>query len=369
IPTKYYIIQNSEVGNVRMSLNSTLIQGAQSLFGVKTELQFGKTRVTGVFSEQKSETQTIVAEGDATVNEFKMYAMDYDDNRHFFLAHYFRDNYDHAVSQYPFLNTNIEVTRIEVWVTNRSNRTDNIRSVIAIQDIGESRLDKIGLKNIPADFIQSTPSAVPDNKNNKFNPFGINSNDPTYLNENIRDRASVESGFGGLNVREGMDYATIENARNLEPHEYKLNRKLGYISLNERLRNDEVLAVAFQYTRGGKVYQVGEFSNDGIDNTGGSLTDLGHNGEPIVNSSQNLVVKMLRSSSISVKEPVWDLMMKNIYPLGAFDLEKEDFKLNIVYTDPSPVNYIKPATGTTELPAVPLPEDVAQTPLLRVFNL
>lgn len=369
-PTEDDIIQSIEVGNVSMPLNSSLIQGAQSLFGVKTELQFGKTRVIGVFSEQKSETQTIVAEGEATVNDFKMYAMDYDDNRHFFLAHYFRDNYDKTVSQYPFLNTNIEITRIEVWVTNRSNRTENIRSVVAVQDIGESNIQNVGLQNPPADFIQSGPNATPDNKNNKFNPFGIGGGAPSYLNENIRDRASVQSGFGGLNVRDGMDYAIIENARHLEAHEYKLHTKLGYISLNERLRNDEVLAVAFQYTRGGQVFQVGEFANDGVDNTGGQLTNPGgNNGEPIVNSSQNLVVKMLRSSFISVQEPVWDLMMKNIYPLGAFDLEQEDFKLNIVYTDPSPVNYIKPAAGTPEFPAVPLPEDVTETPLLRVFNL
>jgi len=370
-PTEDDIVQSIEVGNVSMPLNSSLIQGAQSLFGVKTELQFGKTRITGVFSEQKSETQTVIAEGGATVNDFKMYAMDYDDNRHFFLAHYFRDNYDKAVSQYPFLNTNIEITRVEVWVTNRSNRTENIRSVVAVQDIGESKLENIGLQNPPADFIQSTPNATPDNKNNKFNPFGINGSAPSYLNDNIRDRASVESGFGGLSVRDGMDYATLENARNLQAHEFRLHPKLGYISLNERLRNDEILAVSFQYTRGGKVYQVGEFSNDGVDNTGGELANTGNQpgGEPIVNSSQNLVVKMLRSNFTSVQEPVWDLMMKNIYPLGAFDLEREDFKLNIVYTDPSPINYIKPAAGTTQYPAVALPEDVAETPLLRVFNV
>lgn len=369
-PTEDDIVQSIEVGNVSMPLNSSLIQGAQSLFGVKTELQFGKTRVTGIFSEQKSETQTVIAEGGATINDFEMYAKDYDDNRHFFLAHYFRDNYDKTVAQYPFINTNIEIQRVEVWVTNRSNRTENIRSVVAIQDIGESNLDNIGLENPPSDFIQSTANATPDNKNNKFNPFGINGSGPTYLNGNIRDRASIESGFGGLNVRDGMDYAALENARRLESHEYKLNSKLGYISLNERLRNDEVLAVAFQYTKGGQVHQVGEFSNDGVDNTGGQLTDTGQPGQdPIVNSSQNLVVKMLRSNFSSVKEPVWDLMMKNIYPLGAFDLEQQDFKLNIVYTDPSPVNYIKAATGNAQNPAVPLPEDVAETPLLRVFNL
>ena len=371
LPTEDDIIQSIEVGNVSMPLNSSLIQGSQSLFGVKTELQFGKTRVTGVFSEQKSEMQTVMAEGGSTINNFKMYAMDYDDNRHFFLAHYFRDNYNKSVSQYPFLNTNIEITRVEVWVTNRSNRTENIRSVIAVQDIGESNLDNIGLQNPPADFIQASANAVPDNKNNKLNPFGINGGEPTYLNENIRDRASVESGFGGLSVRDGMDYATLENARNLAPHEYKLHTKLGYISLNERLRNDEVLAVSFQYTRGGRVYQVGEFSNDGVDNTGGQLTNPGQRPgqEPIVNSSQNLVVKMLRSNFTSVEEPVWDLMMKNIYPLGAFDLERQDFKLNIVYTDPSPVNYIKAAPGDAQHPAAPLPEGVAETPLLRVFNL
>lgn len=375
-PTEDDIVQSIEVGNVSMPLNSSLIQGAQSLFGVKTELQFGKTRVTGVFSEQKSETQTVIAEGGATINDFKMYAKDYDDNRHFFLAHYFRDNYDKTVSQYPFINTNIEIQRVEVWVTNRSNRTENIRSVVAVQDIGESNIDNIGLQNPPGDFIQSTPNATPDNKNNKFNPFGINGSAATYLNDNIRDRASIESGFGGINVRDGMDYAALENARRLEAHEYKLHTKLGYISLNERLRNDEILAVAFQYTKGGKVHQVGEFSNDGVDNTGGQLTDTGQPGqpgqpgqEPIVNSSQNLVVKMLRSNFSSVTEPVWDLMMKNIYPLGAFDLEQEDFKLNIVYTDPSPVNYIKAATGTAQNPGIPLPEDVAETPLLRVFNL
>ena len=370
-PTEDDIIQSIEVGNVSMPLNSSLIQGAQSLFGVKTELQFGKTRITGVFSEQKSETQTVVAEGGATVSDFKMYAMDYDDNRHFFLAHYFRDNYDKVISQYPFLSTNIDITRVEVWVTNRTNRTENIRSVVALQDIGESDIDNIGLQNAPSDFLQASSNVSPDNKNNKFNPFGINGSAPSYLNENIRDRASVENGFGGVSVREGMDYVKLENARRLEPNEFKIHNKLGYITLNERLRNDEVLAVAFQYTRNGRVYQVGEFSNDGVDNTGGELPNPNPRpGEPpIVNSSQNLVVKLLRSNYTSVEEPVWDLMMKNIYPLGAFDLEQEDFKLNIVYVDPSPVNYIKPASGTAQNPAIPLPDDVSETPLLRVFNL
>ena len=88
-PTEDDIIQKIEVGNVSMPLNSSLIQGAQSLFGVKTQLQFGKTTITGIFSEQRSETRSVVAEGGATVTEYELFALDYDENRHFFLGQFF----------------------------------------------------------------------------------------------------------------------------------------------------------------------------------------------------------------------------------------------------------------------------------------
>ena len=57
-----------------------------------------------------------------------------------------------------------------------------------------------------------------------------------------------------------MDYEKIESARLLTSSEYTLNSKLGYISLKQTLQPDEVLAVAFEYTLGGRSYQVGEFS-------------------------------------------------------------------------------------------------------------
>lgn len=368
LPMEDDIVQSIEVGHVSMPLNSSLIQGAQSLFGVKTELKFGNTRVTGVFSEQKSQTQTMRAEGGSTVVDYELYALDYDDNKHFFLSQYFRDNYDKYVRDYPFINSNIEITKVEVWITNRSNYTENIRSVVAIQDLGESNSEKIGLPNPPSDFIQTSQNATPDNANNKFNPFGIDGSTVSYLNSNIRDKAAVSSGFGSVQVRDGLDYTVIENARRLNSREFSINKKLGYISLNERLKNDEVLAVSFQYSVNGRIHQVGEFASDGIDNTGGFLVNSS-SAKPIINSSQNLVVKMLRSSITNVNEPVWDLMMKNIYPLGAFDVSSQDFKLNIVYVDPSPLNYIKPAEGTGTLAETPLPVGVSETPLLRVFNL
>src|SRR5690554_4886646 len=298
-PTEDDIIQKIEVGNVSMPLNSSLIQGAQSLFGVKTQLQFGKTTITGVFSEQKSETKTVMAEGGATVTNFELFASDYDENRHFFLAHYFRDNYDRALQQYPFINSNIQVTRMEVWITNRSSRTDNVRNIVAIQDIGESNPKHIGLENPPGGFINTTPNAYPDNANNDFNPFGINGGASSLLNPAIRDIATVGQGFTGVTVKDGIDYVSLENARRLDQGEYQLNSQLGYISLNQRLNNDEVLGVAFQFTANGKVYQVGEFSNDGVEANGGR--DPIHNMPPLdpeneVSPAQNLVVKMLKST-------------------------------------------------------------------------
>ncbi|MCH4821946.1 cell surface protein SprA [Gramella lutea] len=365
-PNEDDIVQKIEVGNVNMPLNNALIQGAQSLFGFKTELQFGKTRVTGVFSEQQSERRTVNVEGGATVEDFERFALDYDQDRHFFLAHYFRDNYDEALEDYPFINTNIQIKRIQVWVTNRTNNIQNIqdtRNIVAIQDLGETNVPgNIGLDAPPGGFFNQPPGAFPDNTVNDFNPFGITGPEESVLTPAIRDIATVDQGFGGVVVSEGTDYGILENARQLKPTEYTVNTQLGYISLNQRLSNDEVLGVAFQYTINGEVYQVGEFANDGVNATGDEPEENPNTGTN-PRASQNLVVKMLKSTIINVNEPIWDLMMKNIYSLGAYQLEREDFRLNILYTDPQPLNYIRPVEGTT------LPDDVDEIPLLRVLKL
>ncbi len=361
-PTEDDIIQSIEVGNVNMPLNSSLIQGAQSLFGVKMGMQFGRTTVTGVFSEQRSETRSVNVEGGATVEDFELFALDYDENRHFFLSHYFRDNYDRSLASYPFINNNIQITRIEVWVTNRATSSQTLtdaRNIVALQDLGEAPGE--GNSTIPASLFNAAPGAFADNGNNDLDPFDIGPSGP--VTEAVRQISTVQQGFTGAitGFNEGFDYAILENARQLNTSEYTLNTQLGYISLNQRLNNDEVLAVAFQYTVGGRVFQVGEFANDGVDATVGNNTG----NDTQIGSSQSLVVKMLKSPIVNVALPIWDLMMKNIYSTGAFRLEQNDFRLNILYSNPSPINYITAAEGST----VPLPDDVEQTTLLKVFNL
>lgn len=374
-PTEDDIIQKIEVGNVNMPLNSSLITGAQSLFGVKAQLQFGKTTVTGIFSEQRSESNTVVAQGGGTLEEFDFFVRDYDENRHFFLAQYFRDTYDESLRNYPFINNRgLQITRLEVYITNRSNRTDNVRNVVALQDLGESNPDAIFLNNPPTGFINTNASIFPDNANNGFNPTAIG--EGGILTEAIRDIATAKSGFGAQqnNVDEGSDFGKIENARKLiDGQEYTYHRELGYISLNQRLNADEILAVAYQFTVGGQVFQVGEFANDGINpnevntNTNGQVTAVNNNA---------LILKMLKSSITNVNQPIWDLMMKNIYDTGAFNLGQEDFTLNIFYNEASPLNFITPVDGTTfpvfdnNTPNVTGDDRAIQeTTLIRLFNL
>ncbi len=379
-PTEDDIIQKIEVGNVSMPLNSSLIQGAQSLFGVKTQLQFGNTTVTGVFSEQRSQNNRVTAQGGGTLNDFEILALDYDEDRHFFLSHYFRDNYDTALEDYPFIRSQVQITRIEVWVTNRGQRTENVRNVVALQDLGEMIPGNTRInQGAPAGFFNVAGNQPPRNEANDYDPFLIGQAG-SALNENIRDVSTAQSGFnlGGYIANQGFDYAILENARKLQQgRDFELHTQLGYISLNQRLSNDEVLAVAYQFTVNGlvdvngkqQVFQVGEFANDGVNAT---EFETGANGQVTAVNNQALVLKLLKSNITNVNDPIWDLMMKNIYATGAFQLSQEDFKLNILYTDPSPINYITPVTtgpgsGWPDAsdPDGPLEDRI----LLDVFNL
>jgi cell surface protein SprA len=377
-PSEDDIVQKIEVGNVSMPMNGSLIRGAQSLFGVKTQLQFGKTMVTGIFSEQKSQTKSVVAQGGGTIENFDIFALDYDSDRHFFLSQYFRNKYDSSLRNYPFIDSRVQISRLEIWVTNRQTRvnatSNNLRNIIALQDLGEGQLSGIPDNEVvvldPSTGIFNNPFDSPvDNSNNDFDPAQIASG-TGLLNKNIREIVTSSSGFN-VTVSEGQDYSKLENARKLNPNEYTYDAQLGYISLQQRLANDEVLAVAYQYTIGNEVYQVGEFGNDGVDATvvtGNTTVNQG-----II--TQSLILKMLKSNLTNVKNPIWNLMMKNIYQIpGAYQVKQEDFRFNILYTDPSPLNYITEAKDVAGNP-VPFPpspkanNQVAETPLLKVFNL
>lgn len=317
------IIKKLEVGNVSLPVNSTLISGAQSLFGVKGQFQFGKLTLNGVFSEQRSETQSINIQGGATTTEFEIWGDEYEANRHYFLSHYFRDNYEQNLENAPLITSPVQITKVEVWVTNTRQNSQDIRNIVAFMDLGETqgRAHRDGSLPGPDIFEGVTNSgSFPSNSNNNLDPDQLEVDYPL-----IRDVSEVNQLLNSAGFEEAIEYVELANARKLAPSEFTFNSQLGYISLGTSLNQDEVLAVAFQYTAGGRTYQVGEFSTDGVV------------------TPNALVVKMLKSTILDVKTPVWDLMMKNVYSLSAYGVQADGFRLNVLYRNDetgAPIPYL-----------------------------
>ncbi len=293
------IVKLLEAGNVTFPSNNSLVHGAQSLFGIRTDLQFGKLNLQTVVSQKKSQSTSVASKGGSQLSTFDIEVSDYDDNAHFFLARYFRDNYDKACSTLPTITSGVTITRAEVWVTNTSGETENTRDIIGFVDLAER-------SKISNTMWSGTGTQIPQNSSNDLYLQMINN----YSDIRNVDRAStVLDGF----LAGGVDYEKVENARLLTSSEYTLNSYLGYISLRTTLPQNSVLAVAYEYTYGGQTYQVGEFSSDIKDN------------------NQTLFVKLLKNTSNSPKMGNWDLMMKNVYSLNAQSVQKEKFKLDIKY--------------------------------------
>ena len=251
------IIKKVEAGDVTLPLTGTLITGSYSLFGLKTEMQFGKLTVTTVLSQQKGQSSVVDVKGGAQLTDFEVFADEYEANRHFFLSQYFRDTYDESLKNLPVVSSGINIERIEVWITNKSNSFEEAsnRNIVAFLDLAENRSHIYN--KIPA--FQATPGALiyPDNNANKLyeqltTSYGM-----------IRNVNQVTSAFEPLlpGFQIGRDFEKIENARKLNDREYIFNRQLGYISLNTALNTDEVLAVAYEYTIGGQLFKVGEFND------------------------------------------------------------------------------------------------------------
>lgn len=306
------IIRKIEAGNVSLPLNSTLISGSQALFGLKTQLQFGRLNVTSVFSQQKSQQKEITITNGSQQNEFRISADNYEANKHFFLAQYFRQNYNRAMANIPVITSPVNITRIEVWVTNRSGSTTDSRDVLAFLDLGENQPYNTaqvrggpGFSPYPAGF--SGPGFSQQSNTLLQNlPAGVRLT-------NSNDVISFFQGSGGTD-----NFAKLTYARKLTDKEFTVHPQLGYISLNSALNADEVLAVAYRYTVNGVEYQVGEFSSDiPVDAANPSV----------------LFVKLLKNETIKTNLPTWDLMMKNIYSLGAYQVSRSDFKLNIFRLD------------------------------------
>lgn len=319
------IIKLVEAGNVSFPSNSSLIKGASSLFGVRTDMQFGKLKLQMVASQKKSSSKSVSTRGGVQLTPFELNVADYEENRHFFLSQYFRSHYDAWMQKLPNLTTGITINRVEVWVTNKTGNTTNTRNIVALTDLGENQK----LSNP----MWAASGQVPSNQANT-EYAAMNSQ---YAAARDIDQAATTLDGGGLVG--GADYEKLESARLLNSSEYTVNTALGYISLETSLQTDQVLAVAYEYTLGGVTYQVGEFASD--------LSD----------TKQALFVKSLKNTSNNPRQGNWGLMMKNVYYLAS-TVEKEKFRLDVKYQ-----------SDTTGVYLSYIPEQqVKEQPIIRVLG-
>jgi cell surface protein SprA len=323
------IIKLVEAGNVSFPSNNSLVHGASALFGIRTDMQFGKLKLQTVVSQKKSTSTSVSSKGGTQTTPFEIDVADYEENRHFFLSHHFRQQYDRAMQTLPNLTTGVKINRVEVWVTNKTGTTSNTRNIVAFTDLGENDIIKNAMWN-------ATGMNVPSNLANDLYPTLAASIDTASRSIDLVS-AQLEA-MGGLTG--GVDYEKLAAARLLTPSEYTVNEALGYISLKTGLQTDQVLAVAFEYTYGGQTYQVGEFSTD------------------VTQTNRCLFVKSLKNTSNNPQQGNWQLMMKNVYYLAS-SVEKEKFRLDIKYQSDTTGTYL------TYLPE----EALKGSTLLKVMGL
>ena len=302
------IIKSIEIGNVSLPVQNQLIQGAQNLFGVKTQLQFGKLTATAVASTQRGRRDNLTIDANGQGRSFDIQASKYDDNRHFFIGHFFRDNYERWLRGLPQVLSGVNVTRIEVYIMNRAANTETLRNFAAFMDLGEGRV--INNPTNP-NIGPGNPSAPAGNSSNQL--YSNISSNPAFRPFDTGSRA-IESALG---IQKGVDFEQINGARKLDETEYFFNPQLGYLSLFRRLQNDEVLAVSYEYTFNGQVYKVGELTEDYQSRQEDEL----------------IFLKLLRPARINTRVPTWDLMMKNVYSLNANQITRDGFQLQVIYRD------------------------------------
>jgi len=343
------IIQNVEAGNVSMPLRSNLIKGAQNLFGIKTEMKFGHLRTTLVASQQRSKQQTLKIQGGSQVQTFEKPIDEYDENRHFFVSQWNRNQFEPAMRCLPVPQSLFNITRMEVWITNDKQDFQNTRDVVPITELAEPDSVSAAWKLLNPPGRDINGKGLPANQNNglyKEILSELNSDSTLRFSDRVVSRLSGSP----FNLRQIRDFEKM-NARLLSPQEFSYHDQLGFISINLNVQPDQVVGVALSYTYNGEPYKIGEFSDE-----------VPKKSSEDTLKTNVLFLKMLKSTTANVKYPIWDLMMKNVYAVGTANVDPQEFRFDIYYEDPG--------KGQKRFLDGPLiPASLRSRPLLQVLNL
>lgn len=285
------ILQRLELGNVSMQTGNSLIRGGNALFGVKSVAQIGSLKLTSVLSQQEGEGQTETISGGAQEQQISIRPGDYESDRHFFLDFFTRQQFEDNVSDPQQQGQALQLIEVDVWVLRESSQSqEGERQAIALGDLGV-------IQN------QDSTFAPPDEELDSFD-------DDTLDQYRDPSRGVSASDFG-------VDPSTFVEGYFVplqEGTDYELNHNLGYLSLKENLGSRQALAVSFKYrdAQTGETISVGDVSPGG---------------------SNRIFLKLIRPQTVTTSNFLWDLMMKNVYSMGAQNLTPDGLDLDVKFTE------------------------------------
>jgi cell surface protein SprA len=263
------IIQSIEAGNVSLQ-TSSLVGGAEALFGIKAHFKMGPFSLTTIASQKKGETKEVAVTGGATSQEYQVRAYDYSDN-HYFVDSVYADNdvfrgfYFNIPSQ---VRSDLQIFEIEVWKS--INVTTGDRS-----------------KERDANCYIDLPPLAP----------GETTYDASYKTLVEPEEGREETGRFLL-LQEGVDYI--------------LRPETGFITFKTNLTDQDIIGVA--YKQGTSNITYGEFIASNSD------------------TASTLVLKLVKPRNLQPQfKDAWRLKLKNIYPTGARNLKREGFEFKINY--------------------------------------
>lgn len=269
------IIQSIEAGNVSLQ-TSPLVGGSEALFGVKALMKMGPFSLTALASQKKGEVQEVSVSGGSKSQTFTIRAYNYSQN-HFFIdsiyankaLNIFNDYYGNPTA--VIKHTELRVKDIEVW-----------KSVTGLTNKETER---------------------------KANAF-IDLKDSTNDNYESRRNSGEQSIAGRQEV--GGRFVKLTAA------DYTLHDATGFISFKTQIQDNEAIAVAYR--------TEGPTSGKEDDVYYGQLL------KDVQGDSTVLVLKLIKPKNLQPQfKDAWKLQLRNIYPIGGMEIQKEGFELDIKY--------------------------------------
>ncbi|MDR9416021.1 MAG: cell surface protein SprA [Gracilimonas sp.] len=286
------IIKRIEMGNVSMETGNSLIRGGASLFGIKSIAELGPLKLTSVVSQQKGESESETITGGSQETPISIRPVEYQNNRHFFIDFYNRQEFEENVSNPQSVGLAYQISDIKVWISEPQINTTDPEAVraAAFSDLGVVQDGNGGYRLPNPDFDSIDDNLLDQNRGNNSASaelFNVSGND--FYNGYFRP------------LQEGADYV--------------VNRNLGYISLNRNLSPGSFLAVSFV--------------RNGVPGEGVDIVEVG---DIDAQSSGLTYLKLLRPDNPTPDQTTWPLTMRNVYSLGVSNLTPDGLELSVKFT-------------------------------------